>query len=311
MQGRGYEAIYLSVVGGLGACIISLVTLPLFSLIIPIIYPLLRPNTHWLLIFVASYMIFSEKKSFFALITFLLAGLLGIFSLNHIDSAALFPLLTGLFALPILRSSYKQKVVLPDKISFQVEHLSKKFLLYSASIGSLAGILAGLLPGIGSSQAAVLAQEAINTKENKKSTRSFLMSLGGINTADIIYSLFAILLIGKARSGVAIAVNEIIQLTFNDIFLLCGVILISSIVSAAITLKISRIAILNIRKINYIKLSRSVFYFLWLLILLFSGISGILIALPAMLIGFLPQKLGIRRTHLMGCLMIPTILYFL
>jgi putative membrane protein len=318
LQGRGYEAIYLSVVGGLGACVFSLITLPAFALIIPSVYNIVRPHTHWLLIFVITYMIFSEKSHLHAIATVLLAGILGIISLNHMDSSALFPLLTGLFALPLLRNSYKLKTTLPDKISFQVEKLSPKFLLSSISIGSLAGILAGLLPGVGSAQAAILAQEASNTSRTPQNTtdnlhniKSFLISLGGINTADIIYSIFAIVLIGNPRSGIAVAISELIKLSIWDAVIFSVIIFITSLIAASITLNISRVAIFKIRKINYSLLAKSTFYFLWFLILAFSGVSGLIIAFFAMLIGTLPTRFNIRRTHLMGCLIIPTILFFM
>jgi putative membrane protein len=318
LEGRGFEAIYLSVVGGLGATFFSIGTLPLFIIIIPKIYTLIRPNTHWLLIFVATYMIFSEgkdstkkhKKIFFALITFISAGILGYFALNY-SQQSIFPLLTGLFGLPMLYTSWKQETNLPKSISFTREKLSRKFLLSSISIGSLSGIIAGLLPGIGSAQAAVLAQEATGTNETEDNTRSFLISIGGINTADIIYSILAILLIGNPRSGVAVAINQIIKLSPTDIIILLAVILFSSLIASFLTLRLGKFTILNIRKVNYSILCKIVFYFLWVLIFIFSGLSGIAIAFCAMLIGFLPQKLGIKRTHLMGSLMFITILFFI
>jgi putative membrane protein len=316
LQGRGYEAIYLSVIGGLGACTFSLVTLPIFAFVVPFVYNIVRPHTHWLLIFVVAYMIFKEKNSFYGFITFALAGILGIFSLNHMDSAALFPMLTGLFALPLLRNSYKTKTHMPENISFQIEKLSPRFLLSSISIGSFAGILAGLLPGVGSAQAAVLANEINNISsetdyKKEENTRSFLISLGGINTADIIYSIFAIILIGNPRSGIAVAISELIKISLWDAIIFSGIIFITSIIAASITLNISRIAIFKLRKINYYLLSRSTFYFLWFLIIAFSGISGLIIAFFAMLVGGLPTKLNIRRTHLMGCLILSTILFFM
>jgi len=311
LQGRGYEAIYLSVIGGVGACLFSLTTLPIFALTIPTIYNIFRPHTHWLLIFVASYMIFKEKKIFFAFLTFLLAGFLGITSLNHMDSAALFPLLTGLFALPLLRSSYKTKTTLPSNQTTVVKKLPPRFLLSSISIGSLAGILAGLLPGIGSAQAAVLAQEASGMEQTENHTKSFLISLGGINTADIIYSIFAILLINNPRSGIAVAISELITPSVWDAIIFSIIILLTSLIAAFLTLKLAKLSIRKIQNINYTLLSKITFYFLWILILTFSGISGLIIAFFAMLIGKLPQKLSVRRTHLMGSLILPTIIFFI
>jgi putative membrane protein len=50
--------------------------------------------------------------------------------------------------------------------------------------------------------------------------------------------------------------------------------------------------------------------FLVLLVGLFTGISGLLIMIVAAAIGLVPNLTGIRRSHAMGCLLLPTILFF-
>ena len=48
-----------------------------------------------------------------------------------------------------------------------------------------------------------------------------------------------------------------------------------------------------------------------ILVFLFTGIIDILILVVATLIGLLPVEGGVRRSHCMGILLIPIILYFL
>jgi len=103
MEGRGFEAIKLSVLGGLGGILFSIAILPVFAFTIPSIYELIRPHIHFILIPAVVWMILTEKKwgKVFAVFTFFASGFLGLIVLDFSD-AALFPLLSGLFGLPTL-----------------------------------------------------------------------------------------------------------------------------------------------------------------------------------------------------------------
>jgi putative membrane protein len=48
-----------------------------------------------------------------------------------------------------------------------------------------------------------------------------------------------------------------------------------------------------------------------ILVFLFTGLLGLLILIVATFIGLLPVEWGVRRSHCMGVLLIPIILYFL
>ncbi len=61
-------------------------------------------------------------------------------------------------------------------------------------------------------------------------------------------------------------------------------------------------------RVPYNKLVTTILLFLLALILLFSGLGGLLVAAIATLIGLLPPILGVRRVHLMGSLLVPLIL---
>ena len=146
MEGRGYEAIKLCVIGSLGGILFAVLTLPLFVFVIPTVYELIRPHVHWLLVAVIGYMILSEKgkNKFLGLFVFFLSGFLGLVVLNNFADSALFPLLTGLFGLPMLMMSIFEKTSLPEKFSYEEERMERKDILSCISIGSLGGIVAGL-----------------------------------------------------------------------------------------------------------------------------------------------------------------------
>ncbi len=172
--------------------------------------------------------------------------------------------------------------------------------------GWLAGLLAGLLPGIGSSQAGIIAAQALKAK-----TREFLIALGGINTSNIFFTFIVFYVIGKTRSGAVWMISQVIDhFTFNDVCLLIIVGILTSLISALFTIKVSRLLLNRMKNLNYSKMMTFTFLMLITLVILFSGFLGLLISITGMFLGLLTISLGIKRTHLMGFLLFPTIMYF-
>jgi putative membrane protein len=310
LQGRGYEAIKLCVTGCFGGVLFSTLTLPLFVFFVPILYNFIRPNVQWILIFVVLYMILSErgKNKIYSLIVFIATGILGLIVLNNLSDDMLFPLLTGLFGLPMLLLSIFEKSKLPESFSFEEEKIERKSLLSCISIGSLAGIIAGLLPGIGATQSTIMTQQVF---QKKRDERSFLVSIGAITSSDIVYSILALWLIGNPRSGIAVGISKLLEVGFKEAMIFIIFILISASIATIISLKLTKIALSLLKKINYQKLCISTSIFLFILTVIFSGLVGILVLTATLAVGLVTNKIGIRRTHMMGCLLIPTILFFM
>ncbi len=308
LEGRGTEAVRVAVIGCIGGVLFSIAIIPIFALIIPNLYELLRPQIHWLLIAVVSYMIFREKRKLIALIVFVFSGILGYIVLNFSETA-LFPMLTGLFGLPLLIVSIFEKFSLPQQeTEVKVYSVTKKDIATSIGIGGLAGIIAGLLPGIGSTQSTIITQQIFKRKND---VENFLMSIGSVATSDYIYSLLALYLIGNPRSGIAVAVGKLLEINLENIVIFIVVILISASLATIMTIKLSSGIVKLIRKINYVKLSFLMISFLFVLIWIFSGLFGLLVAAISVAIGLIPNKTGINRSHATGCLVLPTILFFL
>lgn len=309
LQGRGLEAIKLCVTGSFGGVLFSILTLPLFVLIIPILYDFIRPHVHWLLLFVIIYMLLSEKgkKKIFSLCVFFLSGILGLVVLNNFSDSALFPLLTGMFGLPMLLLAIREKTSLPKEFSYDEEKIERKNLLLSIGIGSLAGIIAGLLPGIGSTQSTILTQQAFKKERDE---RSFLLSIGAITTCDIVYSILALWLIHNPRSGIAVGVSKLIEVGIKEVLIFIVVILISAAIATIVALKITKFSLKFLRKINYQKLCLYTSIFLFVLTIIFSGLIGIFILIVSIAVGMIPNIIDVRRSYMMGCLLLPTILFF-
>ncbi|MFQ6020434.1 MAG: tripartite tricarboxylate transporter permease [Candidatus Aenigmatarchaeota archaeon] len=308
LEGKGFEAIKLTVIGNLGGILFAILTLPLFALFVPELYEIIRPHIHWLLIFVMGYMILREKgkNKLFAFSVFILSGLLGLAVLDFSDSY-IFPLLTGLFGLPLLLISVFRKTKLPENFTFEEEKVKFKRIFSSIGIGSLAGIIAGLLPGLGAAQSAILAQQVSKKKEGK----DFLISLSAVDSSDLIYSLLALWLIGNPRSGIAVGISKLLNIGFNEILIFISVIIFAAGIASILTLNISKRFLKILSKVNYSKLCFYVSIFIFGLIVFFSGIMGLLISFTGIAIGIIPNLIGVRRSYSMGCLIIPTILFFM
>jgi len=66
-----------------------------------------------------------------------------------------------------------------------------------------------------------------------------------------------------------------------------------------------------LQRINYKKLSMATIIFVTGLVYLMTGWVGLLVCIVAMVIGLVPILAGVSRTHTMGVLLVPTILYYL
>lgn len=306
LKGMGYQALLFTVVGGIGVMIITTIAFPFVLWFIPFIYSNIHPYIHLLLIGLVSLLLYFEKgtKRILSLFIFSFSGIAGFLVLTSLSSQyALFPSLTGLFGLSTIIMSIFHASCLPKQRMI----IKKNVKWFRGSLaGWIAGMFVGILPGIGSAQAGVLA-----SKFTKGNDKDFLVSLGGINTSNMVFTFISLHAIGKTRSGAAFTVSEIVgKISLGEVCFILLIALLSCFLSSLITLKLGKVAIRRIDKVNYKKLNKFVLSVLLLLIVVFSGIGGIVISLLCAVIGLISVKLGVKRMYLMGFLIIPTIIYF-
>jgi putative membrane protein len=306
LEGKGYEAVLLTIIGGLGVAMLTLLTLPLLIYLIPGAYYIIRPVLHILLVLVVVWMVVTEKGwgRLLALAVFLLSGILGVVTLNMFASEAmLFPSLTGLFAISTLLVSFYTRSAMPRQdMPMEIRGNHRKGIL----TGWLAGWFAGMLPGVGAAQAGVLAAQSL-----KASTREFLTALGGINTSNIMFTFIIFYTTARTRSGAVWAISQIVtSITLWDTLLLILVGITACFISAIATIGLARLLLNQMRRINYSTLSLVVMLLLVFLIAVLSGPLGLLAALAGTFTGLLAILFRVRRSHLMGYLLLPTILYF-
>ncbi len=310
-SGFGYEALKLTVIGGFTSFIVALAITPFFIFIISRVWEVLRGFIAPLLITLSVIFILKERKALrmlWATIVFLLAGSLGMLSLNYLSvPQPLFPLLSGFFGLSTLFISFAgHQEVCPQVISDELV-IFKKSHFVSAIKSVFSAAITSTLPAIGAAQAAVIARGFVKYKNPKE----WLVVVGGINTAAGILTLSVLYVLGKSRTGVIVAVNEMLHVGFTEYLLLVLCAFTAVGFGVIFTLKLGRFFAKNICKVNYALLSLSIIIFVSALIFIFSGWLGLFVASIATSIGILSPILKIRRIHTMACLIVPVVFYFI
>lgn len=302
-KGLGYEAVLLTCYGGLAAVFILILISYPSVLFVKVIYNFIKTWMAYILLGILGVMIFTEKKKFSAFFVFALSGLLGLCVLNINLKEPLLPLLSGLFGSSMLLLSIKDKIQIPpQKITKPKIKLKRPIL--AALISSP---ICGFLPGLGSGQAAVVGNTILKTDE-----KGFLVLLGATNTLVMGISFLSLYTIYKTRTGAAAAVQEIIgNLEINTLILILGVVLISGVISFFLTKYLARIISKKITSIKYKTISIITLTILCLVVFLVSGFLGILVLVASTFTGIYCISLGVRRTHMMGCLLLPTIIFYL
>ncbi len=305
LKGRAYEAIKLTIIGSLFSLILAIILSPIIIYTIKMYYQFIQKNIPFLLIAISALLIIREKSRFWALFIFMLSGTLGLIVLNSNINQPLLPLLSGLFGSSLLVLSYKNKTCIPKQ---EVTELKlKKKTLFKALLAIITpSVFTSFLPALGSSQTAIIGSQLFKTK-----TKSFLIMIGGINTFEMLMSFLALFTLNKARSGSAVAISKLISPYPSYFIFIVAIALITAGLATMLSIKLSKIAINLIQKINYQKLCFYVLALLSLVVWLFSGFGGLLVLVVSTSIGFIPSLTKMSKHHLMGALILPTVLYFL
>jgi len=300
---KGFEAVYLSNIGSLIAIFLLILILIPSILFMKNFYNLILSLIPYILIGVSLIVVFTEKNKINSLVVFLLTGFLGYSLLTLPLKEPLLPLLTGLFGASNIILSLKNKTKIPpQEITFPKIKLKKPILgaLLSAPFCSF-------LPGVGSGQAAVIGNVII--KQNRK---EFLVLLGIINTLVMGFSFVSLYLIGKTRTGATATIKQFMgKPSTNEIILIVIVIILSGFIAFKLTNFFGKKISKKIEKINYSKISYFTLILLGIVVFLVSGFWGLLVLVVSTLTGIYCISLNIKRTNMMGSLIIPTILFYL
>ena len=247
LEGRGIEAVRLSALGCAGSIIFALFMIYPLSWTISNYYDYLTKYVGVLLLAIALLMIKAErgpwiegqgslvhwKYKVLAALLFLTSGFLGIFAFDREslitsplgqEPHVLLPLLSGIFGASSLILSLSADTKIPEQRESEIK-MSPMSLVKSIFSGSLGGSVVAWIPGISPSVAAITARLG-----SPSSAEEFLVSIAGVNTANALFSLIALYVIQKPRSGAAAAIQQLMDLDYGR---LVQLIIIAIIVAGA------------------------------------------------------------------------------
>ncbi|KAF5412553.1 MAG: hypothetical protein C5S47_01150 [Candidatus Methanogasteraceae archaeon] len=337
LDGMGMAAVRLSALGSAGSIVVSLLIAAPLVLFFGHYYDFMRENMGWILLMIVLLMILTEsgryvegqgslvhlKYKFYAAVVLLLSGILGAIAFANTDMmhlcfqfgspSILLSLLTGLFGASVLLISVLTRSVLPEQRQHPL-NLKSRWVLRGIAVGSIAGAIVAWLPGVSSGVATVLARLAIRGDLEHHQTRAmeFIVSVSGTNTSNAIFGLIALFIIGYPRSGAMVAVRDLVgeTLDFHLVLLFLIVIVFVSIASYAATIFIGDLAPSVLAHFDYQKMCMAILVGLVVMVILFNGVFGIAIFLAAVPIGMLPYYMGVKKSHAMGVLLLPVMMYY-
>ncbi len=214
----------------------------------------------------------------------------------------LFPVFSGFFGLGLLFLQVRNKTKIPKQKSPE-SFFSRKQMNRSVVAGSLGGVAAGFLPGVGSSEIATLATLDKNDK-------SFLVTTGALTMANIILSILCLWLISRPRSGLAVVINQLAEVGFNEVIFIVIISLITVGIAVVLTLKLAKFFLNIIGKIKYDSISKIIIAFIVVLSVVFTGWFGLFLLILCTALGIFTNLSNVKRGNLMGVLILPTLLFY-
>lgn len=324
LQGRSKEVIRIVSVGGFGAIIVTILMLPVFAVILPILHDVSKPFTWMILLFASIYLTYSLTSSrrdfLWSLLLFVLSGILGwiTFQTPISSGVSLMCTFSGLFGISTILFSLNESSTIPHQNPFY--ELELDFNKYkSIFAGGITGAILGFLPGFGPAQGTVIAQAASGASDNDDDdTVNFLLATSGLNVSDCLFSLIAIYIIGNPRSGIAVYMSYLIsEMNLNHLVIFIFASLIAVSVSLVLALKLGDSFSRLMSRVDYKKLSIGVIILqiviLYIFIFYYQAPIGYmtLALITSTAMGMLPHFLGVGKSHLMGVLIIPAIVIYM
>ena len=332
MLGKGYEAVVLTGVGGLGGVIFLVLISPFIPMILPTINKLLIPHIHWVLGTILAYMVLSEWPKggdrgenpwhrFFSAWKGLSAGLLTILLSSIFGCIVLFrpivppemsfqnimPAFVGLFAVPwVLQNIISPKTPPSQHVCKSVD-VTPRLLLRGIGAGSLGGLFAAVYPLITGGMGGLLAGQA--TAQNDE--RSFIISQG---TSKTVYYVGAFLLlfvpdVNVTRGGMSLMVSGLHRPDgMGSYYMIISVICFSGALSFGLLLFYSRLLVKVMAKCNYRLISLITLGMILNLVFYVCSWQGIFVMIVGTGIGMIPVYLHSRRMNCMAVLLVPIIL---
>ncbi|MFA6049400.1 MAG: tripartite tricarboxylate transporter permease [Candidatus Micrarchaeia archaeon] len=306
-QGLGIEAVEIASRSFALALAASALILPIYLDFSGAAYSAIRPLALLLLALVVFSNIFSERSPGAvarAFLVFALSGLVGFFALAETGNSALFPLLSGLFGFSSILACGASRGLGRQEACGSPPPLHAE-VFAGVALGAFSCFLPAMSP-------AFLAAFAFHFFEGKNE-RGFIALNSGIVASKALFDFAALVSFGKARSGAAVAAAPAVSGGQIGIAEIAAVALFSFAVSLALFRALLPRMLSAADKLseNAGAFSALLFSGLFAAVFLLSGGSGLLVAGIATAAGLLPFLFGVRRSHSMGALIVPAMVFLL
>jgi len=306
LRGRGREALRLSALGsGLAVCFAIPLALPI-TWLMERAYPTISANLSLVLTAVIVLLVTTEptpRSRLGAAVAVAGSGALGVLVLDVqpgglVDvGGMLMPIFTGLFGAPILVEALSGEGF-PEQADAVVT-TGPGLVAMIALLGTLSGAVVGYLPAISSAIAATGALVAIP----RSGPRAFLVATSGVNTANAVFALFALLALGNPRTGVLVALDSAgVPIALP---LLLAAVAVGAAAGFVLVTVLGDRYLSVVGRVNHTRLCLGVIAALVGLVALFAGARGLAVFGGAAVVGLIPARLGARRASLMGVLLVP------
>ncbi len=309
LAGNGLMAVKLALIGSFfGLFGASILMYPLIKFI-ALLYPIIKNYMLFFLLFIIGSMIIQNTRKVWAIIVFILAGIAGflVFNIPNVREP-LFPLLTGLFGTATLLISLNEKNIIPQQWDTETIAIERKVIWKALISGQCSAVFVSLFPGVSPAIAAIFGMQLTKNIGD----HGYMMLQGCINSAGFLLSIGTVYAIQKARNGAVVGIQQLLGIiTLQEVFLFALASLITAALAVPLTLFFARIFCTIINKVNYKKLVIAILCFIVLLTIIISSWIGILILITTTAIGMIPGIVKVTRTQAMGCLLLPTIVYYI
>ena len=332
LRGRGYEALALTIVGGLGGLWVLIATAPLAGHVSTTARQVVQPHLHWIVGALTLFLLLSEwprdpRRGSTALGrllmawvpllaglgTFLLSGILGlVLSFRPVVPPAMsfqgfVPAFVGLFAVPWVLQNLVSGAQIPQQYIPRSVDASLSLTLAGTAAGALGGLTAAFLPAVTGSLGALLAGHATAQRDE----RTFLVAQGATKVVYYVGALVLFLAPGPpfTSGGMASMLAPVYTpRSEREYWLSIAVIAICGAVASLLSLALGQWAARIAGAHSSRRLSLGVLVTLLVVIGGLAGVRGILVTLAATGVGLIPVAFGSRRANCLGILLLPMLL---
>ncbi|PSP33131.1 hypothetical protein BRC64_04555 [Halobacteriales archaeon QH_10_67_22] len=306
LAGQGREAVRLSALGSAGAVAFAVPLAVPMTRVMTTAYPAVRAHLPVVLGGVVCLLVLTESTATAkvgATLSVAASGLLGLVALDLPAGgpvgagSMLAPLFAGLFGAPVLLDALRGGGV-PEQAEPTVT-TPRAAVAGFALLGTLAGAVVGYLPGVSSAVAATLALVVVPGG----GARGFLVTTSGVNTANAIFALCALVALGSPRTGVLVAVER--AGVGVDLPVMVAGVVVGAAAGFVLAVTLGDRYLETVGRLDYTRLSVGVLGLLVVLVAVLTGPLGVGVFGVASVVGLVPVTVGARRANLMGVLLVP------